>query len=107
MVRDYRTRGYGPAHTLNTWGSVRLGEEKYIFPYQDEADIIFNTFLAYELGVLKVYAEPLLYSVPQDDPKYDTAIRLLKLLRFVLPISSEDIPKLSILREFIGESYFE
>ena len=107
MVRDYRTRGCGPAHTLNTWGSVRLGEEKYIFPYQDEADIIFNTFLAYELGVLKVYAEPLLYSVPQDDPKYDTAIRLLKLLRFVLPISSEDIPKLSILREFIGESYFE
>ena len=107
MVRDYRTRGYSPAHTLNTWESVRIGEEKYIFPYQDEADVIFNTFLAYELGVLKVYAEPLLFSVPQDDPKYDTAVRLLKLLKFVLPISSEHIPSLSILREFIGESYFE
>ena len=107
MVRDNRTRGYNPSHTLNTWDNVRLGEEKYIFAYQDEADIVFNSFLAYELGVIRVYAEPLLYSVPQDDPKYETAVRLLKLLRFVLPIASEDVPALSILREFIGESYFE
>lgn len=107
MTRDNRTRGYSPAHTLASWNDVRKGEEKYVFPYQDEADIIFNSFLAYELGVLKVYAEPLLYSVPQDDPNYDTAVRLLNLLKFVLPIPSTNIPSLSIIREFIGDSYFE
>lgn len=107
MIRDYRTRGYSPSHTLSTWDDVRRGEEKYVFPYQDEADVIFNSFLAYELGVVKTYAEPLLFSVPQDDPNYDAAVRLLKLLKFVLPIPSEDIPSLSIIREFIGESYFE
>lgn len=107
MTRDNRTRGYSPAHTLGSWDDVRRGEEKYVFPYQDEADVIFNSFLAYELGVIKVYAEPLLYSVPQDDPNYDTAVRLLNLLKFVLPIPSTNIPALSILREFIGESYFE
>ena len=106
MVRDYYTRGHSPSKTLSTWMDVRRGEEKYVFPYQDEANVIFNSFLAYELGVLKTYVEPLLYSVPQDDPEYNTAIRLLKILRLVLPISSEDVPKISILREFIGNSYF-
>ena len=107
MIRDYRTRGYSPSHTLSTWDDVRRGEEKYVFPYQDEADVIFNSFLAYELGVIKTYAEPLLFSISQTDPNYDTAVRLLKLLKFVLPIPSENIPELSILREFIGKSYFE
>jgi len=107
MVRDNRTRGYSPSKTLASWSEVRDGEEKYVFPYQDSADIIFNTFLAYELPVLKVYAEPLLYKVQEDDPEYLTAIRLIKLLDLVLPLPSEDVPSLSIIREFIGKGYFE
>lgn len=107
MVRDNRTRGYKPSHTLSTWNEVRIGEEQYVFPYQDQADVIFNTFLAYELAVLKVYAEPLLYQVTKEDPEYLTALRLIKLLDLVLPLPSEDVPSLSILREFIGTSYFE
>ena len=107
MVRDNRTRGYSPSHTLSTWADVRTGEEKFVFNYQDEADIIFNTFLAYELAVLKVYAEPLLYQITEDDKEYLTAIRLIKLLDLVLPLPSEDVPALSIIREFIGTSYFE
>lgn len=107
MVRDNMTRGYSSSHTLSTWSEVRNGEEKYVFGYQDKADIIFNTFLAYELAVLKVYAEPLLYQIKENDPEYLTAIRLIKLLDLVLPLPSEDVPSLSILREFIGTSYFE
>ena len=107
MVRDNRTRGYNSSHTLSTWSDVRHGEEKYVFAYQDKADIIFNTFFAYELAVLKVYAEPLLYQIKEDDPEYLTAVRLIKLLDLVLPLPSEDVPSLSILREFIGTSYFE
>lgn len=107
MVRDNRTRGYSPTQTLASWSEVRNGEEKYVFPYQDNADVIFNTFLAYELAVLKVYAEPLLYKVREDDPQYLTAIRLIKLLDLVLPLPGDDVPSLSILREFIGRSYFE
>lgn len=107
MVRDNRTRGYNSSHTLSTWSEVRHGEEKYVFGYQDDADVIFNTFLAYELSVLKVYAEPLLYQIKEDDPEYLTALRLIKLLDLVLPLPSEDVPSLSILREFIGTGYFE
>ncbi len=107
IVRDNRTRGYNPSHTLKNWHSVRTGEEKYVFPYQDEADVVFNTFLAYELAVLKVYVLPLLYTVKANDPEYTTTIRLIRLLDFVLPIPSEDVPSMSILREFIGASYFE
>lgn len=107
MTRDNRTRGYSPSKTLASWCDVREGEEKYVFPYQDNADVIFNTFLVYELAVLKGYAEPLLYQVKEDDPEYQTAIRLIKLLDMVLPIPSEDVPSVSILREFIGNSYFE
>jgi len=107
MIRDNRTRGYKPNVTLNKWSSVRKGEEKWVFPYQDEADILFNSSLSYELAVLKTYAEPLLFSVPEDDPEYQTAIRLLELLRFVLPSPADDIRKVSILREFIGGGYFE
>ena len=107
MVRDNRVRGYSPSQTLKSWADVRKGEEKYIFPFQDEADTIFNSTLAYELAVLKTYAEPLLFTVQEDDPEYDTALRLLQLLKFVLPMPSKDVPSVSILREFIGGSYFE
>ncbi len=107
MVRDNRTRGYSSSHTLSTWSEVRSGEEKYVFPYQDSADVIFNTFLAYELPVMKVYALPLLYKVSEDDPEYMTALRLINLLEFILPLPSDDVPSLSILREFIGKGYFE
>ena len=107
MVRDNRNRGYSPSKTLANWSEVRDGEEKYVFPYQDSADVIFNTFLAYELAVMKVYALPLLYKVQPDDPEYLTALRLIELLNLVLPLPSDDIPSLSILREFIGKGYFE
>lgn len=107
MVRDNRTRGYSPSVTLGTWMKVRSGEEKHVFPYQDNADALFNTSLAYELSVLKTYVEPLLFSIKEDDPEYQTAQRLIELLKFVLPIPSESVPKTSILREFIGDSYFE
>ena len=107
MVRDNRTRGYSPSVTLGTWMKVRSGEEKHVFPYQDNADALFNTSLAYELSVLKTYAEPLLFSIKEDDPEYQTAQRLIELLKFILPIPSESVPKTSILREFIGGSYFE
>ena len=107
MVRDNRTRGYKPTDTLKGWHDVRKGEEKYVFPYQDEADVIFNSYLAYELGVLKTYLEPLLYSVKEDDEEYQTALNLINLLDVVLPIPGDDVPKISILREFIGGSFFE
>lgn len=107
IIRDNRTRGYNPLKTLNSWDSVRVGEEKYVFPYQDNADVMFNSSLAYELAVLKTYAEPLLFTVKEDDPEYETAQRLLELLKCVLPLPSETVPKISILREFIGGSYFE
>lgn len=107
IVRDNRTRGYSPSKTINSWYSVREGEEKYVFPYQDNADVLFNSSLAYELGTLRIYAEPLLYTITEDDPEYETAQRLLSLLKVSMPVPSEYIPQTSILREFIGDSYFE
>ncbi len=107
IVRDNRTRGYSPSKTLETWPDVRNGEEKYVFPYQDNANAMFNTSLAYELAVIKTYAEPLLFTIKEDDPNYQVAQRLIELLKFVLPIPSETVPQTSILREFIGGSYFE
>ena len=107
MVRDNRTRGYNPSKTLAAWQDVRDGEEKYVFPFQDNADVMFNTSLAYELAVLKPYAEPLLFTISEDDPGYETAQRLLSLLKNVLPITNESVPQVSILREIIGGSYFE
>lgn len=107
MVRDNRTRGYSPSVTLSTWMKVRSGEEKHVFPYQDNANALFNTSLAYELAVLKTYAEPLLFTIKEDDPEYQTAQRLIELLKFVVPLPSKSVPKTSILREFIGDSYFE
>lgn len=106
MIRDNRTRGYDVNKTLAAWASVRSGEEKYIFPYQDDADFTFNTGLIYEIGVLKTYVEPLLYTVDEDDPYYEEAKRLIDFLRLFLPIPSDAIPDDSILREFIGNSCF-
>lgn len=106
IIRDNRTRGYDVEHTLRSWASVREGEEKYIFPYQDEADYTINSALIYEIGVLKTYVEPLLYSVPNDSPYYEEAKRLINFLRLFLPIPADDIPQDSILREFIGNGCF-
>ena len=106
IIRDNRTRGYNVVDTLKVWNNVRSGEEKYIFPYQDEADITINTALIYELAVLKTYVEPLLYSVDEDSIYYEEAKRLLNVLRLILPIPSESIPDDSIIREFIGGSCF-
>ncbi len=106
IVRDNKYRSHSAAETLRMWKSIREGEEKYIFPYQDQADVIVNSALLYELGILKTYAEPLLFSVPEDDEMYPEALRLINFLRNFLPIPSDDIPNDSILREFIGESCF-
>ncbi len=106
IIRDNRTRGYNVEHTLKTWVSVRRGEETHIFPYQDEADCTLNSALIYEIGVLKTYVEPLLYSVPFESPYYEEAKRLINFLRLFLPIPADDIPSDSVLREFIGNGCF-
>ncbi|MFA9375430.1 MAG: nucleoside kinase [Lachnotalea sp.] len=106
MVRDARTRGISAQQTINMWYSVRRGEEKNIFPFQEEADVMFNSALIYELAVLKMYAEPLLFGIDKSEPEYMEAKRLLKFLDYFLAIGSEDIPKNSILREFVGGSCF-
>lgn len=108
MVRDNNFRGYSASDTLNSWKSIRMGEEKYVFPFQDEADIVINSSLLYEIGVLKLYAEPLLFSVKENESCYPEAIRLINFLRNFLAIPSENVPKDSVLREFIGGScYYE
>ncbi|MDU3119081.1 MAG: nucleoside kinase [Clostridium sp.] len=104
MVRDARTRGTSALETIRRWSSVRRGEDKNIFPFQEQADVMFNSALVYELAVLKLYAEPLLFSIPRDVSEYDEAKRLLKFLDYFLGIDSEIIPKNSIIREFIGGS---
>ena len=104
MVRDARTRGASAQDTIRMWPSVRKGEEENIFPYQEEADAMFNSALVYELAVLKQYAQPLLFRIPRDSEEYLEAKRLLKFLDYFIGVSSEDIPKNSILREFIGGS---
>lgn len=107
LVRDARTRGASAQATIRMWPSVRKGEEENIFPYQEEADVMFNSALVYELAVLKQYAEPILFGVPRDSAEYMEAKRLLKFLDYFLGVSSEDIPRNSILREFIGGSCFK
>lgn len=106
MVRDARTRNLSAKDTIAMWGSVRKGEEQYIFPFQEEADIMFNSALIYELAVLKQYAEPLLFQIDKSSPEYVEAKRLLKFLDYFLPVPSDDIGRNSILREFIGGSCF-
>lgn len=104
IVRDARTRGTSAARTIEMWPSVRRGEEKWIFPFQEEADAMINSALIYEMAVLKLYAEPQLYNIPEDDPAYMEAKRLIKLLDYFLPLAPENIPNNSLLREFIGGS---
>lgn len=106
IIRDNKYRGWNAADTLRNWKNILEGEEQYVFPYQNKADIIINSALIYELGVLKTYAEPLLFSVNEDDEVYPEAIRLINFLRNFLPIPSDDVPKESVLREFIGGSCF-
>ncbi len=107
MVRDNRTRGTSAKNTIAMWKSVRRGEEENIFPYQEESDAMFNSALIYELAVLKIYAEPLLFQIEKDDPEYQEAKRLLKFLDYFLAIPNDDVPHNSILREFVGGSCFE
>ena len=107
IVRDNKTRGYSASDTLGMWKNVRKAEEEMVLPYMKDADFIFNTSLIYELGVLKTYAEPLLFSVNEDDPNYGEAIRLINLFRLVLGMPSDLVPNDSIIREFIGGSCFK
>ena len=107
IVRDAKTRGSDAQRTIQMWGNVRKGEEDNIFPFQEEADAIFNSAMIYEIAVLKQYAEPLLFMVPKDTTEHYEAKRLLKFLDYFLNVTSEDIPNNSICREFVGGSCFK
>lgn len=106
IVRDARTRGTSAQETIARWRSVRRGEEKNIFPFQDSADVMFNSALLYEIAVMKVYAEPLLFQIPRDSAEYTEAKRLLKFLDYFLPLPTEGIMQSSLVREFVGGSCF-
>ncbi len=106
LVRDVRTRGIDPERTLAQWSSVRRGENTNIFPYQEEANVMFNSSLLYELNALRPYAEPLLDAIPQNSPHYEGVTLLLRLLSFFNPLDTTKIPFNSILREFIGEGIY-
>lgn len=107
IVRDNKTRGKGTSETLKMWKKIHEGEKKNIFPFQNDIDWVINSALVYEIGVLKTYVEPLLFSIDEKDEMYTEAIRLINLLRNFLPIPSDDIPRDSVLREFIGKSGFD
>ncbi|MDD3795014.1 MAG: nucleoside kinase [Lachnospiraceae bacterium] len=107
IVRDARTRGITAQKTISMWPSVRRGEEEHIFPYQESCDVMFNSALIYELAVLKVYAEPLLFGISKEAPEYVEAKRLLKFLDYFVPIPADSIPMNSLVREFIGGSCFD
>ncbi|HBX88156.1 MAG TPA: AAA family ATPase, partial [Marinilabiliaceae bacterium] len=106
IIRDYKYRNYSARETISRWASVKRGEEKHIFPYQEEADVMFNTALLYELAVLKPYAEPILLEVQPNQPEYSEAERLLKFFSYIKPMLTKEIPPTSILREFLGGSSF-
>lgn len=106
MVRDARTRGKKAEGTLEMWDSVRKGEERFIFPYQDKADVVFNSSMIYELFVMRQYARPLLLSIQKDAPEYSEANRLLKFFDYIIDIPNDAVPANSILREFIGGGCF-
>ena len=107
IVRDYKFRSYNAIHTLQIWNSVNRGEEQYIYPFQEEADSMFNTSLIYEFCVLKKFAVPLLESINSSYAEYSEARRLLEFLKYFETIDIENVPKNSLLREFIGDSIFE
>lgn len=107
IVRDSKTRGFNAEQTLKVWANVDKEAEENIYPYQDDVDLVINTSLSYEIGVLRTYAEPLLYGIKSNSEVYSEAIRLINLLRQFMPISSEGVPKNSMLREFIGNGIFD
>ena len=107
MIRDSKYRGYDARTTISRWPSVRRGEEAHIFPFQENADIMFNTALIYELAVLKKYAYPLLKSVKENEPEYSEAVRLLIFISYFESIPETEIPPTSVLREFLGGSSFD
>ncbi|MEG1905219.1 MAG: nucleoside kinase, partial [Bacteroidales bacterium] len=107
IVRDYQFRHYSAAETIARWESVQAGEKKWIFPYQENADAMFNSAMLYELAVLKEYAEPILRQVPGSVPEYAEAFRLERFLSYFKPIHESEIPPTSLLREFLGGSSFQ
>ena len=107
IVRDYQFRSYSALHTLKMWYSVNRGEQKNIFPFQEEADVMFNSSIVYELAVLKDYAIPLLEEVTPDEPEYSEARRLIVMLKYFDSMSGEKIPNNSLIKEFIGGSIYE
>lgn len=107
IVRDYNYRGYSAVETIRRWPSVRKGEEKWVFPYQENADVMFNSAMLYELAALKPYAEPILREVPESEPEYASANRLLDFLRYFYSIPEHLLPSISIVREFLGGSSFK
>lgn len=106
IIRDYKYRNYSAEETISRWGSVRKGEDKWIFPYQEYADAMFNSALLFELAVLKDYAEPILRKVPNNRPEYSEAHRLLRFLEYFVSVPDQEIPPTSLLREFLGGSSF-
>lgn len=106
IIRDYKYRGYSAKETIARWPSVRAGEEKWIFPYQENADVMFNSALLFELAVIKDYAEPILRQVPNNRPEYSEAYRLRKFLEYFVPLQDKELPPTSLLREFLGGSSF-
>ena len=107
IIRDFNYRGYSARETISRWPSVRAGEEKWIFPYQENADIMFNSALIFELAVLRMHAEPILMGVPRNCPEYAEAYRLLKFIKYFTPVQDKEIPPTSLLREFLGGSSFK
>ena len=107
IIRDYNYRGYSAEETIRRWPSVRAGEEKWIFPYQENADAMFNSALLFELSVLKNHVEPILNQVPQCSSAYSEAYRLRKFLQYFLPVQDRELPPTSLLREFLGGSSFK
>lgn len=107
LIRDFRTRGYSSDQTLTLFRKVTIGEKKYIFPFQEYADAMFNTTLVYELPVLKKQAEPLLRAITEESENYHEAQRLLNILSFIRPVDEDLVPDNSVLREFIGKSFFD
>lgn len=107
IIRDARARGTDASGTIDMWNSVRKGEEQYIFPFQEEADVMFNSSLIYELSVMKIYAQPLLYAIRREDKNYAEAKRLIKFLDYFVGIDNDRIPRTSLTREFIGGSFFD
>lgn len=106
IVRDYKYRGYSARETIFRWPSVRKGEDKWIFPYQENADVMFNSSLLFEMAVMRTYVEPILMTVPRNCPEYSEAYRLLKFISYFVPIKDNEIPPTSLLREFLGGSSF-